>query len=45
MYSPSGLFQLQALHSPAPGKDQTCFNLNIFLRAALSGQKYSTRSG
>jgi len=29
MYSPSGVFQLQALQSPATGKDYTRFNLNV----------------
>jgi len=37
MYSPSGLFQLQALQSLALGKDYTRFNLNFILRGSLAG--------
>jgi len=29
MYSPSGVFQLHALQSPAAGRDHNRFNLNI----------------
>jgi hypothetical protein len=39
MYSPSSLFQLQALQSLAPGKDHTHFNLNVLLRASFSPAK------
>jgi hypothetical protein len=42
MYSPSRLFQLQALQSLAPGKDHTHFNLNVLLRASLSSQNSLT---
>jgi hypothetical protein len=38
MYSPSGLFQLQALQSLTPGKNHTRFNLNVLLRAFLANR-------
>jgi hypothetical protein len=41
MYSPSDLFQLQALQSLAPGKDHTRFNLNI-ITASIHLQQEST---
>jgi len=43
MYSPSNLFQLQALQSLAPGKDITHFNLNILLRASRPSQNLHHR--
>jgi hypothetical protein len=41
MYSPSGLFQLQALQSLTLGKDHTRFNLKVLLRAFLSSRNFS----
>jgi hypothetical protein len=35
MYSPSDLFQLQALQSPAPGRDHTRFTLNVITASII----------
>jgi hypothetical protein len=39
MYSPSVLFQLQALQSLTPGKDQTRFNTECFTASIPSPAK------